>query len=210
MGKLSEISAEMDEQNIPEDKRNSLINRVSAGMHAAEKKIDTVTASKPVKKEVKLNIDPIKPTDASSKKIKTGEFQDVQAMDILTKKVRLFADKTHNVVTLDGKNYVKVGVYQYLASLLHITPSFDFAEESSQNEVWCICTLKNKAGIEITHTTMYADKDEEFLKDKPAYAVLGMAQTRAFVRAMKNIYGYLMEYAGYQSVAIEEIEKKGK
>jgi hypothetical protein len=209
MGKLSEISAEMDEQNIPEDKRNSLIDRVSAGMHAAEKKIDTVTASKPVKKEVKLNIDPIKPTNAS-KKPKTNEDQDIIAMDLLAKKIRNFADKTHNVVTLDGKNYVKVGVYQYLANLLHITPYFDFADESSQNEVWCICTIKNKAGNEITRTTMYADKDEEFLKDKPAYAVLGMAQTRAFVRAMKNIYGYLMEYAGYQSVAIEEIEKKGK
>lgn len=209
MGKLSEISAEMDEQNIPEDKRNSLIDRVSAGMHAAEKKIDTVAALKPAKKEVKLNIDPIKPTDAS-KKPKTNENQDIVAMDLLAKKIRNFADKTHNVVTLDGKNYVKVGVYQYLANLLHITPYFDFADESSQNEVWCICTIKNKAGNEITHTTMYADKDEEFLKDKPAYAVLGMAQTRAFVRAMKNIYGYLMEYAGYQSVAIEEIEKKGK
>lgn len=209
MSKMSQISAEMDEQNIPEEKRNSLINRVSAGMHAAEKKIDTM-APKPVKKEVKLNIGPIKPTDASSKKNKTSEFLDVLAMDTLTKKVRLFADKTHNVVTLDGKSYVKVGVYQYLASLLHITPSFDFAEESTQDEVWCICTLVNKNGIEITHTTMYADKNEEFLKDKPAYAVLGMAQTRAFVRAMKNIYGYLMEYAGYQSVAIEEIEKKGK
>lgn len=208
MGKLSEISAEMDEKNIPEDKRNSLISRVSAGMHAAEKKIDTAT-TKPVKKEATLNINPIKPTNASPK-TKTDEFQDVQAMNILTKKIRLFADKTHNVVTLDGKSYVKVGVYQYLASLLHITPYFDFADESTQNVVWCICSLKNKNGIEVTHTTMYADKDEEFLKDKPAYAVLGMAQTRAFVRAMKNIYGYLMEYAGYQSVAIEEIEKKGK
>ena len=206
MSKMNQISAEMDEQNIPEEKRNSLINRVSAGMHAAEKKIDTAATLKPAKKEAKLNIDPIKPTNASSK---TNEFLDVLAMDTLTKKIRLFADKTHNVVTLDGKSYVKVGVYQYLASLLHITPSFDFAEESTQDEVWCICTLKNKNGVEITHTTMYADKNEEFLKDKPAYAVLGMAQTRAFVRAMKNIYGYLMEYAGYQSVAIEEIEKKG-
>lgn len=209
MGKLSEISAEMDEQNIPEDKRNSLIDRVSAGMHAAEKKIDTGAIPNPVKKEAKLNINPTKPTDAS-KKTKINENQDIVTMDSLAKKIRSFADKTHNVVTLDGKNYVKVGVYQYLANLLRISPEFDFEPESTQSEVWCVCTLKNQIGRELTHTTMYADKDEEFLKDKPAYAVLGMAQTRAFVRAMKNIYGYLMEYAGYQAVAIEEIEKKGK
>lgn len=198
MSKMSQISVEMDEQNIPEEKRNSLINRVSAGMHSAEKRIDLVVTPKTMKSEV------------SSKNIKVSEIQDTIVMDGLAKKIRLFADKTHNVVTLDGKSYVKVGVYQYLANLLHITPSFDFEPTSTTEDVWCVCSLINNKGVEISHTTMYAGKDEEFLKDKPAYAVLGMAQTRAFVRAMKNIYGYLMEYAGYQSVAIEEIEKKGK
>ena len=206
MSKMSQISAEMDEQNIPEEKRNSLINRVSVGMHAAERRIDAVITPKASEDEVKVST---KPAEVP-KKVKTSEFQDVLAMDTLAKKVRLFADKTHNVVTLDGKSYVKVGVYQYLASLLHITPAFDFEPNSTSDEVWCICSLTNNKGVEISHTTMYAGKDEEFLKDKPAYAVIGMAQTRAFVRAMKNIYGFLMEYAGYQSVAIEEIEKKGK
>ena len=194
MGKLSEISAEMDEQNIPEDKRNSLIDRVSAGMHAAEKKID----SKKIKVENKSVLE----------KIELHVFDDDELKII--QKLRAYANKTHNIVTYDGKSYVRVGVYQYLANLLHISPEFDFEPESTQSEVWCVCTLKNQSGCELTHTTMYADKDEEFLKDKPAYAVLGMAQTRAFARAMKNVYGFLIEAAGYQSVAIEEIEKKGK
>lgn len=201
MSKMSQISAEMDEKNIPEDKRNSLINRVSAGMHSAEKRIDFVVKSDGAKEEVKVE----KKSPASSK---SSEFQDVLAMDTLVKKVRLFADKTHNVVTLNGKSYVKAGVYQYLASLLHITPEFDFEPESTQNEVWCTCILRNAKGDRITHTTMYADKQEVFLRDKEDFAVIGMAQTRAFVRAMKNIYGFLMEYAGYQSIAIEEIGKE--
>ena len=201
MSKMSQISAEMDEKNIPEDKRNSLINRVSAGMHSAEKRIDFVVKSDGVKEEVKVE----KKSPASSK---ASEFQDVLAMDTLVKKVRLFADKTHNVVTLNGKSYVKAGVYQYLASLLHITPEFDFEPESTQSEVWCTCILRNAKGDRITHTTMYADKQEVFLRDKEDFAVIGMAQTRAFVRAMKNIYGFLMEYAGYQSIAIEEIGKE--
>lgn len=201
MSKMGQISAEMDEKNIPEDKRNSLINRVSAGMHSAEKRIDFVVKSDGAKEEVKVE----KKSLASSK---SSEFQDVLAMDTLVKKVRLFADKTHNVVTLNGKSYVKAGVYQYLASLLHITPEFDFEPESTQNEVWCTCILRNAKGDRITHTTMYADKQEVFLRDKEDFAVIGMAQTRAFVRAMKNIYGFLMEYAGYQSIAIEEIGKE--
>ena len=201
MSKMSQISAEMDEKNIPEDKRNSLINRVSAGMHSAERRIDLVVNPEgDAKQEVKVIPKP------STKKL--GEGRGTETMDELAKKVRAFADKTHNVVTLNGKNYVKVGVYQYLASLLHITPEFDFEPESTQSEVWCTCILRNAKGDRITHTTMYADKQEVFLRDKDDFAVLGMAQTRAFVRAMKNIYGYLMEYAGYQSVAIEEIGKE--
>ena len=187
MSKMSQISAEMDEKNIPEEKRNSLINRVSVGMHAAEKKIDDV-------KKV-----------APKRVTKVSDEKEFSTASELAQKVRAFADKTHNVVTTDGKSYVKVGAYQYLASLLKITPEFDFEPESTQEEVWCTCTLRRADGSRLTHATMYADKKEVFLRDKDDFAVLGMAQTRAFVRAMKNIYGYLIELAGYQSVDVEEI-----
>lgn len=202
MSKMGQIAAEMDEKNIPEDKRNSLIDRVSAGMHSAEKRIDFAIKSDGIKEEVKVE------TKKPSQKVEASEFQDVLAMDVLTKKIRMFADKTHNVITLNGKSYVKAGVYQYLANLLHITPEFDFEPESTQTEVWCTCILRNAKGDRVTHATMYADKREVFLRDKEDFAVIGMAQTRAFVRAMKNVYGFLIEYAGYQSIAIEEIGKE--
>lgn len=196
MSKMGQISAEMDEQNIPEEKRNSLIDRVSVGMHAAEKKID----SKKIKVEEKPSL---------LEKIELKVFEDDELKII--QKIRTYANKTHNIVTYDGKSYVKAGVYQYLAYLLNITPTFQFEAESTQEEVWCTCILySDDTGKEITRTTMYASKDEEFLKDKAAYAVIGMAQTRAFVRVMKNVYGFLIEAAGYQAIAIEEIEKKGK
>lgn len=199
MSKMSKISAEMDEKNIPAEQRNSLIDRVSAGMHAAEKQIDS--------KKIKVE-------DKSSKtsvleKIDLKIFEDDELQII--KKIRTYANKTHNIVTYDGKSYVKAGVYQYLTYLLGITPSFEFEPESTQEEVWCVCTLyDDESGREITRTTMYADKKELFLRDKPDYAVLGMAQTRAFVRAMKNVYGFLIEAAGYQAIAIEEIEMGDK
>lgn len=192
MSKMSQMSAEMDNKNVPTEERNSLIDRVSKGMHAAEKKIDTKQLKSDVKK-----VDIVKQASET-----------IAADDIdIAKKIRVFADRTHNVVTLGGKSYVKVGAYQYLAKLLGITPVFDFDPASTQTEVWCVCTLR-KDGSELTHTAMYADRTEIFLRDKPEFAVTGMAQTRAFVRAMKNVYGYLMELAGYQSVAIEEIDRE--
>lgn len=188
MSKMSEISAEMDEQNIPVEQRNSLINRVSAGMHAAEKQIDAVKAKAPIKS------DHCKPSLLPEAELK------------LVGQIREFATRTHNVVTFDGKNYVKAGVYQFIADLKGIIPSFAFDSESTQEEVWCTCILR-KDGEEISRTTMYADKKELFLRDKEDFAVWGMAQTRAFSRAMKNIYGYLVELAGFQSISIEEIGK---
>lgn len=190
--KMSQISAEMDNMNVPAHKRNALITKVSNGMHDAEKKIDMLVEKKP-----------------SSTASRKQDERD-RAMAGMASRIRAFADSTHNVVTLDGKSYVKVGVYQYLASLLHLTPRFDFQPESTQTEVWCVCTIYNKDGEEVTHTTVYADKTEEFLRDKYDYAVIGLAQTRAFVRAMKNLYGYIIEMAGYQSVAIEEIDREDR
>lgn len=192
MSKMSQISAEMDEQNVPLEKRNSLINRVSEGMHAAEKKIDT-----------QARVDVV----VQAKKKDAGKTSVEQGTLDIASKIRDFADKTHNVVTIDGKSYVKAGVYQYVASLMSVVPEFDFEPESTQAEVWCICSLRRSDGSELTHATMYADKKELFLRDKPDYAVIGMAQTRAFVRAMKNVFGYLIELAGYQAVAVEEIER---
>lgn len=195
MSKMSQISAEMDERNVPLEQRDSLINRVSAGMHAAEKRIDDI---KPVKKAA------TKPVEGARSVSKAKDDNDTDWRIKLANKVRNFADRTHNVITLNGKSYVKVGAYQFLASELGIYPVFRFEPESTQEEVWCECELR-KDNAMVTRATMYADKKEVFLRDKEDFAVLGMAQTRAFVRAMKNVYGFIMELAGYQSVAMEEI-----
>lgn len=166
--------------------KSDLLTRVSEGMHAAEKQIDAV------KKK------PARPTEE--------KHCGAKSLSDIASKVKTFAERTHNVVTLDGKTYIRVGAYQYLAHLMNIVPDFDFDPESTSTEVFCVCKLF-KDGDYLSSATMYADKTEEFLRDKPDFAVLGMAQTRAFARAMKNIYGFIMESAGYQSVSVEEVEK---
>ena len=198
MSKMSQISSEMDEQNVPTEERNSLLSRVSAGMHAAEKAIDCA-----------------KPTEKAKQQVKADWRV------LVAKRIKEFAITTHNVITLDGKSYVKVGVYQYLASLLNLTPEYDFNDgfitdngkitedkesPTSMLFVRCKCKISDKEGKQVTNSLMFATQEEDFLKDKPAYAVYGTAQTRAFTRAMKNAYGYIIEMAGFQSVGAEEIE----
>ena len=63
----------------------------------------------------------------------------------------------------------------------------------------------NKQGLTIARSMMTARADEEWLKDKPEYAVYGMAQTRAISRAARNVFGWVALEAGFEAVPWEEI-----
>lgn len=194
MSKMGQLHADLDEQGIPDSEKNSaLFEKVSAGLRVAEKKIDTPNQASETPK--------ITPNQALPTKMSHEE---------VIKLVKEFVTKTHNVVTLDGKSYVKVAVWQFLASLMGLMPAFDC--EPSSDKVSCVCHLYNREGQEVSRSTMIASNGEEFLKDKSEYAIYGMAQTRALSRAVKNIYGFIVEEAGYCSTPMEEINnnKKGE
>lgn len=117
-----------------------------------------------------------------------------------------FAEK-HNLVVTDkrtGKQAVRCEVWQFLLNWKKVIPSF----ESEWNEAGVVttCKLTNHKGMEISRSTTIASNTEEFLKDKPAYAVWGMSQTRALARAAKNVYGYLVMQAGYSATPSDELD----
>lgn len=112
----------------------------------------------------------------------------------------------------NGKKYVKVEVWQYLAQQRGLIPTF-LSEETQYGENYGVkttCILHNASGLEITRSTMIATRDEEFLKDKDRFAVMGLSETRAFARAVKNIYGYLLVALGFNATPWEEITIKKK
>lgn len=197
MSKMSQISAEMDEQGVSAGERNSaLFEKVSEGLKKAEQKIDGKAEPK-----VKPAIQKEPATSSKGKLIQS---------------TKEFAVKTHNVITSNGKSYVKAPVWQYLAHSLGVIPEFHFDDEntgavprkfSDTYVVICTCTLY-KDNKQFSECCMIASSDEEFLHDKDAYAVWGMAQTRAFSRAMKNVYGWVVEAAGFCSTPLEEINFK--
>lgn len=112
-----------------------------------------------------------------------------------------------------GKKYVKVEVWQYLAQQHGLIPTY-LSEEVNYGEVYGVkttCLLRNSQGQEISRSTMIACRDEDWLKEKDRFAVMGLSETRAFARAVKNIYGYLLVALGFNATPWEEItEKKGK
>lgn len=183
MSNMGQLHAELDEQGIPDsEKNNALFEKVSAGLKVAEKKIDGE-----------------KPEQSKSKLTK----------EKLVSLIKDYATTTGNVVHHNGKNYVTYTVWQFIASAVGLMPSFECVKDG--DTIICTCTLYNRQQVEVSKSTMMASKEETFLKDKDDFAIWGMAQTRALSRAVKNIYGYLVEQAGYQSTPLEEIiEKKGE
>lgn len=183
MSKMSQISAKMDEQNIPEKDRNALFSKVAAGLKVAEQQIDGKT-----KKNVVVDTHTMMSDDELANKIKT------------------WAEQNHCVVNTEGRNFLAAPVFQYLMNIERLYPFFDF--KKGQGSVGCRCTLKNRNGFEVTQTVMSASEDEEFLADKDFHAVVGMAQTRAMCRAISNLYGHIIKMAGFTPTPYCEITKK--
>lgn len=149
----------------------------------------------------------------------TGE-PTVTGQDEVIAKLRAFVNKHGLALERDGKRYLRVEAWQYLASLMGVTPAFDSAYEVMESRapngkdfrqyvVTTGCTLYDKDRHEISRATMIASNYEPFLKGKMLFATWGMSQTRAFSRAMRNIYGYLVMAAGYQALPWEELGAEG-
>lgn len=125
--------------------------------------------------------------------------------DQVPKMVHEFAEKYDLVVTdkESGKKAVRCEVWQFLLELMNVLPSFE--SEYCEAGVITTCTLYTAQGKIVSRSSTIASNTESFLKDKPAYAVWGMSQTRALARAAKNVYGYIMVQAGYSAVPSDEL-----
>lgn len=122
------------------------------------------------------------------------------------KQIHDFAEK-YNLVVHDkrtGKKAVRCEVWQFILENEQVTPSLE--SEYSEAGIITTCRLFDKGGKEISHSSTIASNTEPFLKDKPAYAVWGMSQTRALSRAAKNVYGHLVVMAGYSATPSDEMD----
>lgn len=132
--------------------------------------------------------------------------------------LKAFVNKNGLALSKGSKTYLLAEAWQFVARLKGLTPSFESAsdivttvdKEGKQMrylQVTTVCILKDTKTLqEVSRSTIVATSLESFLRDKPAYAVWGMSETRALSRAIRNIYGYIARDAGYQATPWEEIE----
>lgn len=125
--------------------------------------------------------------------------------------------KTHVVkhklyTEISGKNYVHVDGWAFAGGLMGLFPKVVNVENLSSGT-----ETKWKAEVEIVNaegrvmgTGFALCSNKESKKTKfDEYAILSMAQTRAIGKAYRNLVGWVMKLAGYESTPKEEMTKMG-
>lgn len=158
-----------------------------------------------------------KPEKAKTKEIAIkGNYQiDQPAQMVSMAKVLKYHIVSQNLFTnIQGKNYAHVEGWQFAGGLLGMFPLVSAVENlSATNEI------KWKADVEIVNLktgnivsrgfAICSNKESKKAKFDE-YAVLSMAQTRAIGKAYRNVVGWVMKLAGYESTPSEEMAKMGE
>lgn len=124
--------------------------------------------------------------------------------------------KTHIVnqklyTTISGKNYVHVEGWQFAGGMLGIFPKVTEVEDlSKENEIKWKATVEliDRSGNVVSTGFAICSNKEIKKRGFAEYAVLSMAQTRAIGKAYRNIIGWVMKLAGYESTPSEEMSDK--
>ena len=110
---------------------------------------------------------------------------------------------------IKGKNYVNVEGWQFAGFLTGLMPRIESVENlSTNNEVKWKATVNVYKGDQLMSIGIAVCSSKEATKKSfDEYAILSMAQTRAIGKAYRNLIGWVMKMAGYQSTPTEEMHK---
>jgi len=121
--------------------------------------------------------------------------------------VKSYVVKNNLYVPIVGKNYVMVEGWQFAGGMMGLFPRVVKVEN--------IGTMKWMAQVEIVNSKTkevlssgfaICSKEENKKASFDEYAILSMAQTRAIGKAYRNLIGWVMKLAGYESTPAEEIK----
>ena len=189
MSKMSQLALERDEAMA--EKLNAAANKINKGDKTESKKETNI-----VKKAA--------PSVVSTPK--TPQVKESSEFDAFRNYVNAAGLA---IKRADGSVYLRAEAWLYLAHLKGVTPSVEIVPVYGDfgNIVRCtsVCKLYNKDGEEVSQAAMTASKNEVFLKDLDDYAVIGMAQTRSITRCLRNVYGYVVRGAGFESTPAVEV-----
>lgn len=149
----------------------------------------------------------------SKELMKTGSFElsNPNQMVQAAKQIKDYIIKNNLSVRIKDSDYVMVEGWQFAGSLMLLFPRIVKVEQLKQGEWLAQAEVVNRKTGEVVGTG-YAlcSKTEGKKASFDDYAILSMAQTRAIGKAFRNVIGWIIKLAGYQSTPAEEMVKKGE
>jgi len=110
-----------------------------------------------------------------------------------------------------GKEYTQVEGWQFAGGLLGYMPKVVSVENlsSGTEKKWRadVEVIRMKDGIVMGTGVAICSNTEAKKKTFDEYAIVSMAQTRAIGKAYRNLIGWVMKMAGYESTPTEEMTK---
>lgn len=145
-------------------------------------------------------------------KIENYDLAQAGQMVDMSKLLKLHIIEQKLFTPIAGKNYVQVEGWQFAGGLMGLYPRIISVENLSNQE-----EIKWKADVEVVRLVddkvvgrgfAVCSNKESKKRSFDEYAILSMAQTRAIGKAYRNLVGWVMKLAGYQSTPAEEMEEK--
>lgn len=130
-----------------------------------------------------------------------------------TLKQHIIEQKLYTNIT--GKNYVHCEGWQFAGGLMGLYPRIAAVQNlSNEREIKWQATaeiIRIKDDAVVCRGIAICSNKENKKKSFDEYALLSMAQTRAIGKAYRNLIGWVMKLAGYESTPAEEMaDKKGE
>ena len=160
------------------------------------------------------------------KKVKRVRVKKVKELSLVTTKKTYAIDKPFQMVqmatllkehivknelyaSIAGKNYVMVEGWQFAGGLLGMFPRVVEVKELAPNKWMAEVEIINQKTDKVVGTGFaLCSKTEKKKANFDEYAILSMAQTRAIGKAYRNLIGWIMKIAGYESTPAEEMSGK--
>lgn len=150
-------------------------------------------------------------TKENNLSIRQFDIKKIGEISLMADVLKTFIVKQNLFTNIKGKNYAHVEGWQVAGSMLGLYPKVVRVENLSNDK-----EIKWRADVEIVEratdhivsngfaicSSTEASKKKAGFEE---YAVLSMAQTRAIGKAYRNLIGWTMKLAGYESTPSEEM-----
>lgn len=113
-------------------------------------------------------------------------------------------DRKGLITNIQGKEYVQVGGWTLLGTMLGVFPVMDWCRRLDNG--WeARVEARTLAGAVIGAAEAECTRDERMWSNRDDYALRSMAQTRATSKALRMPLGFVVTLAGYEATPAEEM-----